>query len=142
MNQKKAPRPPKGGEKFPGVINSADPALYAKLEPIAKNMRDNPTKAEELLWNRLRNNQTGIKFRQQHIINKFIVDFCSIKTALIVEVEGEIHNWQIAADEERKKILEGEGYRLLKFTNEEVINNCDEVIDIIIKTILSLKEPE
>ena len=85
-------------------------------------------KKEEILWKKLRYKQLGIKFRQQHIINKFIVDFCSIEKALIIEVDGKIHEQQKEADAQRSKILEKEGYRVIRFTNEEVINNIDFVI--------------
>ena len=119
---------PKGEDREPSVLHSANPALYKELSVKAKEMRANPTDAEEILWKKLRNKQLGIKFRQQHIINKFIVDFCSIEKALIIEVDGKIHEQQKEADTQRSKILEKEGYRVIRFTNEEVINNIDFVI--------------
>ena len=145
-----APQPPKGGvenfqvlneggvenfqvlteegERSPSVLYSADPALYEKLEAQAKEMRTNPTEAERLLWGKLRNKQLGVKFRQQHVINKFIVDFCSIKSDLIIEIDGGIHKNQIEADSERSRILESEGYKIIRFRNDEVLNNVDNVI--------------
>ena len=128
-NWRNAPLPPEGGVKTPSVLKSANPALYKKLEDKAKEMRANPTSAEKLLWERLRNKQLGVKFRQQHIINKFIVDFCSIEAALIIEVDGEIHNRQIEADANRTKILEKEGYAVIRFTNKDVLNDIDSVLD-------------
>ena len=135
-----APRPPKGGgrdsqtnpeggERSPSVLYSADTALYEELELKAKEMRANPTDAEKLLWNKLRNKQLGIKFRQQHVINKFIADFCSIESALIIEVDGEIHDEFKEADAERTRILESEGYKIIRFKNEEIFNNVDNVLD-------------
>ena len=99
-------------------------------------MRAKPTNAEKILWGRLRNKQLGVKFRQQHIINKFIVDFCSIEKAIIIEVDGEIHEKQKEADEQRTKILENEGYSVIRFTNKEVLNNINNVLSKI-KTVLA-----
>src|SRR6056297_1577032 len=104
-NWRNAPQPPKGGMKSPSVLKSSNSALYGELSRRAKEMRKNPTKAERILWERLRNKQLGPKFRQQHIVNKFIVDFCSIEKALVIEVDGDIHDKQKEADEQRRKIL-------------------------------------
>lgn len=137
----KAPQPPEGGDKsahlsdssvrIPSVLHSANPYLYKELKIKAEEMRANPTDAEKLLWEKLKNKQLGIKFRQQHIINKFIVDFCSIKSALIIEVDGKIHNTQIEADAERTGILEQEGYKVIRFTNNEIYNDIDKVLNKI-----------
>jgi type I restriction-modification system DNA methylase subunit len=136
-----APQPPEGGVKstqisdlkvrIPSVLYSANPSLYEELKIKAEEMRAKPTESEKVLWEKLRNSQLGIKFRQQHIINKFIVDFCSIKSALIVEVDGEIHNNQIEADAERTRILKQEGYKVIRFSNNEVLNNIDKVLNRI-----------
>lgn len=124
----KAPQPPEGGVKTPSVLKSANPALYAKLSVRAKQMRANPTNTEKILWDKLKNKQLGVKFRQQHIVNKFIVDFCSIEKALIIEVDGKIHEKQKEADKQRTKILENEGYKIVRYTNDDVINNINDVI--------------
>jgi len=123
-----APQPPEGGVKSPSVLQSAEPALYAELSVRAKEMRAKPTGAEKRLWDKLKNKQLGMKFRQQHVISKFIVDFCSIEKALIIEVDGEIHDKQQEADEQRTKILEQEGYQIIRFTNDEVLNDIEAVI--------------
>jgi len=128
-------RPPKGGEKSPSVLHSANPALYKMLKERAKAMRANPTEAEKLLWEKLRNKQLGIKFRQQHIVNKFIVDFCSIQSALIIEVDGKIHDRQKEKDSDRTKILEKEGYTVIRFSNDEILNDIEKVVSTIKKQI-------
>ncbi len=141
---REVPQPPKGGDgrvqppegceegrKTPSVLSSANIKLYKELEIKAKEMRNNPTRAEKALWGHLRNKKLGVKFRQQHVVNKFIVDFCCIEKALIIEVDGEIHKNQKEADAQRTKILEQEGYRIIRFTNEEVFNNLDSVISKI-----------
>ena len=71
------------------------PALWAKLKPLAREMRKKPTPAEAKLWQRLRRKQVrGIKFRRQFAIDRFITDFCSPAVRLIIEVDGSIHNQQ------------------------------------------------
>jgi len=130
-NWRNAPRPPKGGDKGPSVLHSSNPALYNKLEERAKAMRANPTEAEKLLWEKLRNKQLGVKFRQQHVINKFIVDFCSIQSALIIEIDGKIHDRQGEEDTDRTKILEKEGYTVIRFSNDEILSDIEKVISII-----------
>ncbi len=140
----KAPRPPEGGVegKKPSVLHSADTAFYRQLEQKAKEMRAHPTEAERLLWEKLSNKQLGVKFRQQHVINKFVVDFCSIEKALVIEVDGEIHDTQRERDEERTKILQDEGYSIIRLKNNEVINNIEKVIDSIKKSLQAPRPPE
>ena len=115
----------------PSVLKSANPAMYAKLEQRAKDMRANPTEAEAVLWEKLRNKQLGIKFRQQHVIDRFIADFCSIEGRLIIEVDGDIHDDQKIADEKRTHILEYYGYSVIRFRNDEVIDQTDKVLEQI-----------
>jgi len=100
-------------------------------------MRNNSTHAEALLWEKLRNKELGVKFRQQHIINKFIVDFCSIEKALIIEVDGEIHEKHKEADVQRTRILKNEGYSVIRFTNNEILTDINSVISKIKDTLLS-----
>ncbi len=136
--KKEAPQPPEGGDvngftfdlsiRIPSVLYSANPYLYEVLKIRAEKMRAKPTVTEKLLWEKIRNKQLGIKFRQQHVINKFIVDFCSIKSALIIEVDGKIHENQKEADAKRTRILEKEGYRVIRFTNEEIFYEIDTVL--------------
>jgi len=88
----------------------------------------NPTESEKILWEKLKSGKLGTKFRRQHIINRFIVDFCSIEHGLVIELEGRIHDFRKSADFERIKILENEGYRIIRFNNHEVIFNIDDVV--------------
>lgn len=114
--------------KKPSVINSSDKLLYKQLIPVARELRKNPTDAEKLLWDRLKNTQLGIKFRRQHIINKFIVDFCTIRSAIIIELDGRIHDFRNFADSERTTILENKGYKIIRFKNAEVLYDIDYVV--------------
>jgi len=97
----------------------------------AKALRKNETEAEKILWERLRNNQLkGYKFRRQHPISLFIADFYCHQLKLIIEIDGEYHNLpeQIEKDLERTRILESNGLQLIRFTNEEVQENLENVI--------------
>lgn len=118
-------------------INLADPALYPLLLEKAKEMRNHPTWAEQILWEALRNNQVWVKFRQQHIIDRFIVDFCCLSASLIIEIDGSVHDDQVEADLERTEILESYWYKVIRFTNDEVINSLDKVIQKIKSEISS-----
>ncbi len=102
--------------------------IYTKLELLARSMREKPTKAEAALWHELRNRKLGVKFRQQHVINRFIVDFCCLKANLVIEVDGNIHYKQKMQDRIRTEILETEGYRVLRFSNKRVFNDLDSVL--------------
>ena len=65
--------------------------LWGKLKPLAREMRHAPTPAEQGLWQALRNRRLGVRFRRQHTIGRFIVDFYAHEARLVVEVDGPIH---------------------------------------------------
>ena len=89
------------------------------------------TPAEKLLWERLKAKKLGVKFRRQHIIETFIPDFVALSIKLIVEVDGEIHLKKKLADQERTEILEMSGYKVIRFTNEDVENDIEGVVQKI-----------
>ncbi len=108
-----------------------------------KEMRKEPTEAEDLMWQQLRNKQVdGCKFRRQHAIDQFIVDFVCLSKMLIVEIDGGYHNKPEVkeADEQRTQILEDLGYKVIRFSNEEVIGNTASVIEQIGKSLRSRKD--
>ena len=111
----------------------ADPLLYGLLKGYAKENRRNPTEAENVLWGHLRAGELGQPFKRQHIIGEFIADFVCLPAKLIIEVDGKYHQLpeQQASDEERQEWLEAKGFTVLRFTNEEVICNTDNVIETI-----------
>jgi 1-hydroxy-2-methyl-2-(E)-butenyl 4-diphosphate synthase len=114
----------------------ADPNFYPRLKKYALQHRSTPTVAEEILWNALKAKQlSGYKFRRQHIIDKFIADIVCLKKSLIIEIDGLIHSLpdNVISDEKRTDILQAQGFKLIRFTNEEVINELDKVL----KTILT-----
>jgi len=109
---------------------TADPLKYNLLRENARRMRNNPTEAEAAIWNYLRDEQCGAKFRRQHIIDDFIADFVCLELRLIIEVDGGYHNEaeQKESDEARDRVLKYYGFKTLRFTNEEVLCNTDDVV--------------
>lgn len=118
---------PKGKGIEPGY-QTADPVNYKILQEKAVDMRNNPTHAEEILWNALKANKESYHFRQQHVVNSFIVDFICLQKQLVIEVDGDIHDLQKEKDEDRTSILNHLGFKVVRFRNDEVINNLDDVI--------------
>ena len=114
----------------------ANPDTFA----MAQRLRGRMTEAESKLWNELKDNKLeGIKFRRQHPIHKFIVDFYCHKEKLIIEVDGKYHERedQKQYDEERSDLLIFQGMKVLRFSNEEVIHNMDKVLERIKESINS-----
>lgn len=110
------------------------------LTHLAKNLRKNQTDAETILWNALRNNQIeGKKFRRQYQIENYIVDFICIEEKLIIELDGGQHNEEkhINKDKERDEKLQKLGYRVLRFWNNEVLQNIEGVCEVIIDNLCS-----
>lgn len=120
---------------------TTDGTTYQLLLEKAKKMRNNPTEAESLLWQFLRGNGLKEHFRQQHPICGYIPDFVCLRLRLIIEIDGGYHSEgeQQEQDKIRQDYLEKEGFSFLRFTNEEVLYDTDETIEIIKDTIEELK---
>ncbi len=116
-------------EDFSSQNKTADPMLYGTLREYADENRKNPTLAEDMLWQILRRKGLGIKFRRQHAIGEFIADFVCLDEQLVIEVDGGYHETpeQREDDERRTAILNQMGYRVLRFTNDEVLYHTDDV---------------
>lgn len=130
-----APQPPKGG-----VRGSANPIYYAELKRRAAEHRNNPTEAERLIWHLLSGNRLdGFKFRRQHIIDSFIVDFVCLEKRLVVEIDGEYHDSQKQTEDDatRTSILNSLGYRVIRFKNQQVLC-CPEHVLAEISSALQL----
>ena len=112
---------------------SAAPDRYGILKAYARENRRNATLAENVLWNELRNNNMGVEFLRQHIIGDYIVDFVSREEGLVIEVDGGYHSEprQQEDDKVREDELEKMGYHIIRFTNEEVLNDIEKVTDQI-----------
>jgi len=113
------------------------------ITEAARTLRNNPTEAEDILWRHIRNKQLGKKFlRQKPIIfalnnqKRFIVaDFFCKEAKVIIELDGYIHDARKEYDDSRDKIVKLYGYRVIRFTNDEVYENIDEVITKILIAI-------
>jgi very-short-patch-repair endonuclease len=123
-------------KEIPGYITT-DSVTYKTLKEFTKLNKRNQTKAEEILWNALRNRKLGYKFRTQHAIDNYVVDFACLMEKCIVEVDGGYHqaNEQVKYDKERTEALEILGYREIRFKNEAVINNIDDVTRMILNFV-------
>ena len=98
---------------------------------LARNLRKNSTKAERLLWSHLRDRQiSGVKFRRQFPLDRYILDFYSPQTHLAIELDGSQHNEleNDRKDQERTRFLNSKGIRLIRFWNHEIFNDLDAVI--------------
>ncbi len=118
----------------------AKPELFR----LAQNMRNNPTKAENILWKKIKQfRKDGYIFRRQHPMDIFIADFYCHKLKLVIEVDGEIHSGNQAKeyDDSRSGELERFGIIVLRFKNEDVLNNLDIVINKIINIITESASP-
>jgi very-short-patch-repair endonuclease len=106
----------------------------AAIRTRARELRQSPTLTEEKLWAQLRNRQLGgIKFRRQHPIRRFIVDFYCAARRLVVEIDGGIHATQREADRDRCRELEAFGYHVIRFTNQEVETEMERVLREILE---------
>jgi len=122
----------RGEEQIPGYI-TADSVTYKKLKPAILENRKNQTEAENILWQAIRNKKLGVKFRRQHAIEKYVVDFVCLPKKIIIEVDGGYHidNDQIEYDKIRTETFSNLDYSELRFWNEDVIKNLDRVIEEI-----------
>ena len=100
----------------------------------ARRLRADMTPAEKELWRRLRaGGLQGCKFRRQYVINRFVVDFYSAAAGLIVEIDGDTHDGRETCDEARTRRLSQLGYHVIRFTNTEVHEQLDEVLEVIFR---------
>jgi 5-methyltetrahydrofolate--homocysteine methyltransferase len=144
-----SPPTPKGGAltqtaKGQEYWRTANPIIYGLLKEHCNRMRNQPTEAEKVLWEALSGKKLErYKFRRQHIIGNYIIDFICLKKNLIIEVDGLIHQLpdNIASDAERTAWLEEQGYKVIRFTNEEVIFRLNEVLDRILGTFEAAAPP-
>ena len=98
----------------------------------AKQLRANLTEPERRLWYRLRANRLGVKFQKQVVIAPYIADFAARSERLVIELDGDTHAGSEAYDLARTQMLEERGYRVLRFTNADVMTNLEEVLRAIL----------
>ena len=107
-------------------------AASSGVQGAARRMRCAPTRAEAVLWEVLRERKLcGVRFRRQHAIDRFVLDFYSTAHKLAIEVDGEIHDEQQEQDAVRTEHLEARGIRVLRFRNEEVLHALPMVLSSI-----------
>ncbi|MDR6945273.1 methylmalonyl-CoA mutase family protein [Mucilaginibacter pocheonensis] len=119
---------------------TADLSLWEELKANSQSNRKNPTEAENILWQQLRNNQIGHKIRRQHAIDGYIVDFVCLPKGLVIEVDGGYHEITQEQDNIRTKVLNGEGFEVIRFSNDEVIRNTQQVIKTIQQALINQPE--
>ena len=104
------------------------------LTEVARGLRKTSTDAERLLWKHLRAKQfSGIKFRRQEQIGRFIADFVCFEKSIIIEADGSQHALEKEKDEERTQWLNSQGFQVLRFWNNEILTNIDGVIETILR---------
>lgn len=113
--------------------NYASPDRYLLLKEFAKINKQHPTEAESVLWEFIRANQLWFKFNRQYIIGDYIVDFVCLEKALVLEVDGAYHSEyeQIEKDKNRTDHLQNLGFKVLRFTNDEVMQDIEGVLQTI-----------
>ncbi|VEP14003.1 conserved hypothetical protein [Hyella patelloides LEGE 07179] len=120
-------------DKTTNLIRGTTPEIKLR----AKQLRNNMTPAEKVLWEALRKKPlNGLKFRRQHPVGRFILDFYCAQYKLVVEIDGEIHLTQQEYDAARTKHLNSYGYKVIRFSNNEVFHNLDSVLERIWQTTL------
>ncbi len=106
------------------------------LRDLARGLRKRQTVAEQMLWEELRDRRAGgLKFRRQYPVpdTMYVADFCCFGKRLIVELDGEIHRQQTLQDRKRQRDLEELGYRVFRFSNEQVQNDMKSVLVVIVE---------
>ena len=120
---------------------TANKDFYRNYKYERERLKNNMTSAEIVLWEFLRNKKLGVKFRRQHIIDFYIPDFVALSIKLIIEVDGKIYLGKRREDAQRTKNLEFIGYKVIRFTNEEVENEIEKVLSKIRMEIEKLTSP-
>ncbi|MFS8082582.1 MAG: vitamin B12 dependent-methionine synthase activation domain-containing protein, partial [Ginsengibacter sp.] len=119
----------------------ADPSTYKLLSDFAKTNRSKQTPSEEIIWELLKSKKIEEhKFRRKHIIGNYITDFVCLDKKLVIEIDGLIHQLpeNKNSDEIRTQWLNKIGFKVIRFTNDEVLNKTDEIIESISSTLKDL----
>ncbi len=111
------------------------------LTPLARKLRSNPTEAEKQLWRYLRMAQFhGLKFRRQYVIDKYIADFVCLPKRIVIELDGGQHSETVTEDLLRTRAMEAAGFKIIRYWNNDVINNIEGVLQDL-ETHLNLSPP-
>ena len=107
----------------------------------ARTLRTSMTDAERKLWHALRSSQLGVKFRHQHPIDRYIADFVCLEPKLVIEIDGGQHADDAIRDAHRTTILEAHGFKVIRFWNNEVLQNLDGVVRVIAQELTPHPHP-
>ena len=99
----------------------------------ARQLRRNPTETEEILWDCVKGKKLGVRFRRQHPMGKYVLDFYCHQARLVVEIDGDYHHekHQIAIDKKREEDLVNWGFKVIRFSDEQIKNDISIVLDQI-----------
>src|SRR5512147_1335695 len=104
----------------------------------ARSLRSNMTDVERRLWSAIREKQLeGCRFRRQHAIGAYIADFACVERMLVIELDGSQHQNQEVYDEDRSRYLKQQGWQVVRFWNNEVLENLDGVLEVILERLQS-----
>lgn len=113
-------------------MNHTTRKLDSETLARARSLRQPQTPAEAKLWRRLRANQiAGVKFRRQHPVGPFVVDFYCASAKLLIEIDGDSHYREGHSEKSRTAFLQQRGYRVIRFTNTDVHTNIEGVLEAI-----------
>jgi len=116
---------------------------YQKYKQVRQLLRNNPTFSEKLLWSGLKESQNGFKWRRQQSIGNFVADFYCAKLKLVVEVDGVTHEEESVKEKDKLKeqFLKGNHFRVIRFSDDEVLGNVEKVLKKISKVCKELDHP-
>ena len=115
---------------------NAYPEIFAR----AKFLRNNMTVSELKLWEELRSNKMGFRFKAQHPMIYYIADFYCFLLRLVIEIDGPIHEFQKEKDAIRSQKIELSGNKVIRFTNDEVLNHLNDVVNRIKEVVEKIKQ--
>jgi ATP-dependent DNA helicase RecG len=132
------------GAEIRNRYETARPSVYKLMKELQLERKKQTTEAEQILWEQIKTKKLDVKFRRQHIVDEFIVDFICVEKNLIIEVDGKYHNTkeQQEADDLRTNILQDLGFKVIRFTNEEVIGNIVNVLNKIAQELKDVPQEE
>ena len=117
----------------PKHFKTASPDRYELLKSFANENRKNPTEAESFLWHNLKDKNLGVRFRRQYVVGDYIADFICFEKKIVIEVDGAYHfnGIQIIKDSIRSNYIKEMGYDVIRFTNNEIMCEPEQVINEI-----------
>jgi len=106
--------------------------MFYKKKIFARNLRKESTKEEKLVWDELRNRRfLNLKFRRQHVIEGFVIDFYCHELRLAIEIDGGVHDKQEEYDQIRQSLIEDEGIHFIRISNVEVNEDINTLLEMI-----------